>query len=104
MAPPAKPLSFLGRGWSFPPRVSTATLGTEMEEGDFDIRQSLFVLLSTPQGERVMVPTYGCDLPRFVFADLTAGSAAVLVSRDGRPAGVLTPADLLEFLAHDRSR
>jgi uncharacterized protein len=30
------------------------------------------VLLSTPQGERVMVPTYGCDLHRFVFADITA--------------------------------
>ncbi|WP_025560019.1 GPW/gp25 family protein [Sphingomonas sp. UNC305MFCol5.2] len=70
MAP--RPVSFLGRGWSFPPRVSTVTLGTEMEEGDSDIRQSLFVLLSTPQGERVMVPTYGCDLQRFVFADLTA--------------------------------
>jgi phage baseplate assembly protein W len=70
MAP--RPVSFLGRGWSFPPRVSAMTLGTEMEEGDSDIRQSLFVLLSTPQGERVMVPTYGCDLPRFVFADLTA--------------------------------
>ena len=68
----ARPVSFLGRGWSFPPRVSTATLGTEMEEGDSDIRQSLFILLSTPQGERVMVPTYGCDLHRFVFADLTA--------------------------------
>jgi cystathionine beta-synthase len=39
-----------------------------------------------------------------VFADLTAGSPAVLVSRDGRPAGVLTRSDLLEFLAHDRSR
>lgn len=70
MAPP-RPVSFLGRGWSFPPRVSGVTLGTEMEEGDRDIRQSLFVLLSTPQGERVMVPTYGCDIQRFVFADLT---------------------------------
>jgi cystathionine beta-synthase len=37
-----------------------------------------------------------------VFADLTAGSPAVLVSRDGRPTGMLTRSDLLEFLAHNR--
>jgi cystathionine beta-synthase len=39
-----------------------------------------------------------------VFADLTGGSPAVLVSRDGRPAGMLTRSDLLEFLAHGRDR
>ena len=38
-----------------------------------------------------------------VFAALTDGSPAVVVARAGRPAGVLTRADLLEFLAHDRS-
>ena len=37
-----------------------------------------------------------------VFADLTGGSPAVVVSREGRPAGVLTRADLLEYLAHER--
>jgi cystathionine beta-synthase len=37
-----------------------------------------------------------------VFADLSSGSPAVVVARDGRPAGVLTRADLLEYLAHER--
>ncbi|MGI8605622.1 MAG: cystathionine beta-synthase [Gaiellaceae bacterium] len=37
-----------------------------------------------------------------VFADLTGGSPAVVVAREGRPAGVLTRADLLEYLAHER--
>ena len=37
-----------------------------------------------------------------VFADLTAGSPAVVVVRGGRPAGMLTRSDLLEFLAHRR--
>jgi uncharacterized protein len=69
--PDPAPAAFLGRGWSFPPRVSRLTKATEMEEADRDIVQSLYVLLSTSQGERVMVPTYGCDLIRFVFADLT---------------------------------
>jgi cystathionine beta-synthase len=38
-----------------------------------------------------------------VFADLSAGSPAVVVARAGRPVGVLTRADLLDYLAHNRS-
>ncbi len=66
-------IPFLGRGWSFPPRFSAATQDIEMVAGEKDIHESLTVLLSTNQGERVMVPTYGCDLHRFVFAELTTG-------------------------------
>jgi cystathionine beta-synthase len=35
-----------------------------------------------------------------VFATLTGGTNAVVVARDGRPVGVLTRSDLLEYLAH----
>jgi cystathionine beta-synthase len=35
-----------------------------------------------------------------VFADLSGGSPAVVVAREGRPVGVLTRADLLEYIAH----
>ena len=38
-----------------------------------------------------------------VFADLTAGSPAVLVVRNNRPAGMLTRSDLLEYLADRRN-
>jgi cystathionine beta-synthase len=38
-----------------------------------------------------------------VFADLTAGNPAVLVADAGRPVGVITRADLLEYLAGNRS-
>ena len=37
-----------------------------------------------------------------VFADLTAGSPAVVVAQNGRPSGMLTRSDLLEYLAHTR--
>jgi cystathionine beta-synthase len=37
-----------------------------------------------------------------VFAALTGGSAAVLVASGGKPAGMLTRSDLLEYLAHGR--
>jgi cystathionine beta-synthase len=37
-----------------------------------------------------------------VFATLTSGTNAVVVAREGKPVGVLTRSDLLEFLAHQR--
>jgi cystathionine beta-synthase len=37
-----------------------------------------------------------------VFATLSGRTNAVVVSRDGRPVGVLTRADLLDYLAHNR--
>jgi cystathionine beta-synthase len=37
-----------------------------------------------------------------VFATLTGRTNAVVVAREGRPVGVLTRSDLLEYLAHHR--
>jgi len=37
-----------------------------------------------------------------VFAALSGGSAAVVVASGGKPAGMLTRSDLLEYLAHGR--
>jgi cystathionine beta-synthase len=37
-----------------------------------------------------------------VFATLTGRTNAVVVASEGRPVGVLTRSDLLEFLAHQR--
>jgi phage baseplate assembly protein W len=65
---------FLGRGWSFPPRFDAHTGGVDLVEAEEDIRQSLYVLLTTLPGERVMVPTYGCSLQSFVFAALDANT------------------------------
>jgi cystathionine beta-synthase len=37
-----------------------------------------------------------------VFSTLTGRTNAVVVAREGRPVGVLTRSDLLEYLAHHR--
>ncbi len=34
---------------------------------DEDIKQSLYLLLNTRRGERLMRPNYGCDLSQFAF-------------------------------------
>ena len=68
--------SFLGRGWSFPPRFTRVEGGTsrvDMSEDEQDIRESLQILLSTSLGERTMLPGFGCDLTAMTFESLTTG-------------------------------
>jgi uncharacterized protein len=61
---------FLGRGWSFPPIFHRGLPGVEMLEDEEDIASSLEVLLGTAQGERVMLPQYGCNLDELLFESL----------------------------------
>jgi len=63
--------SFLGSGWSFPPRFLDSTEGLELSHDDRDIAESIYILLSTTPGERVMNPGYGCNLHSMVFSSVT---------------------------------
>ncbi len=63
--------SFLGTGWGFPPTFSKATRQVEMLSDEADIQNSLEILLSTRQGERVMLHKYGCNLDEMVFEPMT---------------------------------
>jgi phage baseplate assembly protein W len=69
MANPEK--TFLGTGWSFPPTFSRQTYSVEMVSDNTDIHESLWVLLSTAMGERVMLPDYGTQLWQMVFKNIT---------------------------------
>ena len=71
---------FLGRGWSFPPTFVAAHGSVQMAEGNDDIRQSLWILLSTGLGERIMLAPYGCDLWSDVFRALTPTTANALAT------------------------
>ena len=63
--------SFLGTGWAFPPSFESRTGGATLVSAEEDIRQSLRILFGTRPGERVMQPTYGCDLKSMVFEEIT---------------------------------
>ncbi len=62
-----KDRSFLGRGWDFPPTFEKALNGIKMIADEEDINSSLEILLSTQVGERIMQPSYGCDMTNFLF-------------------------------------
>lgn len=58
-------VSFLGRGWRFPIRPEAGRL--RLTEQDEAVRNSIFLILSTAPGERVMRPDYGCGIHDLVF-------------------------------------
>ena len=70
-------MSFLGRGWSFPPRFD-ANKRLVMVENFEDIEESLRLLLATRCGERIMQPGYGTTLHRLVFENADASLLTAL--------------------------
>jgi len=58
---------FLGRGWAMPVELDPRTGLVRSVEYEEDIRQSIFVVLETAPGERVMRPNFGCGIHELVF-------------------------------------
>lgn len=73
--------SFLGTGWSFPPRFSQANGEVVMTSDEADIEASLKILLGTTAGERLMVPKYGLNLKEQLFGDLNTTAQTILRDR-----------------------
>jgi phage baseplate assembly protein W len=64
--------SFLGTGWSFPPSFTNVGGDVVMTSDLEDILASLHILLSTSIGERLMQPTYGCNLSGLQFEPINS--------------------------------
>lgn len=65
------PGQFLGVGWGFP--IARQPAGGETArfataEYEESVRQSIWIILSTARGERVMRPDFGCGIHGLVFA------------------------------------
>ena len=63
-------MTFLGRGWSFPPRFDSRQQAV-MVEHEEDIEESLRILFRTRVGERVMQHAYGTRLHQMVFEEVS---------------------------------
>lgn len=62
--------SFLGTGWAFPPQFKKMNRNAVMVSREEDIQQSLYILLSTYPGERIMNPGFGCNLRQFIMEEV----------------------------------
>jgi phage baseplate assembly protein W len=58
--------SFLGRGWRFPVAINL-TGGIASSALEENIRESIFIVLGTAPGERVMRPDFGCRIHDLMF-------------------------------------
>src|SRR4051812_14607342 len=58
---------FLGRGFAFPLQIN-ARGGISQSRGVNKVNESIRILLGTQYGERLMRPTFGCNLKSLVFA------------------------------------
>lgn len=65
--------AFLGRGWAFPPSFSAGGADVQTVSGAESIQHSLRILLGTVPGERLLLETFGCDLPSLLFKELDQG-------------------------------
>lgn len=70
----------LGKGWAFAIRPD-ASGGFVYEGGDEKIRQSLWLILSTAPGERVMLAQFGCGIHDLVFEPNTVGTRDLVRQR-----------------------
>jgi uncharacterized protein len=68
--------SFYGQGISFPVTLD-ATGAIQLSSGQANIQQSIYIILGTQYGERVMRPTFGCNLKSLVFAPNNQQTAAL---------------------------
>ena len=68
---------FLGRGWRFPVNVTPAGK-IMMSEHEADIKEAIWLILSTSKGERVMRPDFGCGIYEFVFATINTTTIGLI--------------------------
>ena len=68
---------FLGSGWAFPVQHER-NCAIALNEDDDNIQDSIWIILATAPGERIMRPDFGCGIHRLIFAtDDTRTRAAV---------------------------
>jgi len=59
---------FLGVGWQFPIAKDEKSRGIAAAQYEESVRQSIWIILFTAKGERVMRPDFGCGIHELVFA------------------------------------
>jgi len=71
--------SFLGVGWSF--QLETAGGQADMVQFEEDVRQAILIILLTNNGERMMRPTFGAGLNKFLFEPINPTTMSALQTR-----------------------
>jgi phage baseplate assembly protein W len=68
--------SYVGRRFGFPVQLGDRNQ-ISMVGDDLGIRQSIYVIVNTVPGERVMRPTFGCEIHSLIFEPANEDTAKV---------------------------
>lgn len=61
--------TYLGRGMKFPPQVNPVTGRFVMAEKEQSVKESIYLILMTRKGERLMRPAFGSRTCDYVFSE-----------------------------------
>lgn len=70
--------AWLGRGLGFPLVPGERDRALPLVEGPDKVRQSILTILDTEPGERVMRPSFGCGLRRFLMEPNNVATRALI--------------------------
>lgn len=70
-------VGILGKGWSFP--IRPGDIGRiDYAAGPDKVRQAIGIILETEPGERIMRPTFGCGLRRYLMKPNSNATRALI--------------------------
>jgi len=69
---------FLGLGWNFPVSLDDGGQVELTADGEESVRQSIWTILGTSPGERMMRPDFGCGVRDLVFGVNNAATATAV--------------------------
>ena len=72
-------IDFLGVGWTSPVQLDDNGQ-IKVARYEDSVRQSIWMILSTAKGERVMRPDFGCGIHEKVFSPNSLGTVGQIVS------------------------
>jgi len=71
---------YLGVGWKFPFQV-TPSGGLAKARYEHRVEESVYLILATAKGERVMLPEFGCGIHELVFAPNTPNTIGLVAQQ-----------------------
>lgn len=71
-------LRLLGKGWNAPLRPDAQSGKLAYQDGPEKVRQSIAIILDTEPGERIMRPSFGCGLRRYLMKPNTTATRALI--------------------------
>jgi phage baseplate assembly protein W len=71
---------YLGVGWKFPLQV-TPSGAIAKARYEHRVEESVYLILATAKGERVMLPDFGCGIHELVFAPNTPNTIGLVAQQ-----------------------